>query len=164
MRSFSINFTKNALNFTKNSFICTKNDQNIHILYIQNIHILYIQNIHILSIHNIQIVYIQNIHILYIKNIHILYDFHLFLVKIHGHRGPMGPCALGPKRSKGSGPALGPPVAMYFHKKGMEITYKKKIYIYIYIIQEAYVSSQQTFFRNRTQENRRYYVFVVVIL
>ena len=34
----------------------------------------------------------------------VLYEISAFLVKIHGHRGPKGP-------------ALGPPVAMYFHKK-----------------------------------------------
>ncbi len=36
--------------------------------------------------------------------------------------GPMGPCALGPKAPKGSGPAPVAPVAMYFHKKGIDIT------------------------------------------
>ena len=36
------------------------------------------------------------------------------LTRAHGPK-------LGPKAPKGSGPALGPPVAMYFHKKGIEI-------------------------------------------
>jgi len=57
----------------------------------------------------------------------ILCDFYTFLVKIHGHRGPKRRArALGRLGSKlgpmGPGPALGPPVAMYFHKKGIEIT------------------------------------------
>ena len=37
--------------------------------------------------------------------------------------GPRGPCALAPKAPKGSGSALEPPAAMYFHKKGIEIRY-----------------------------------------
>ena len=65
----------------------------------------------------------------------IIYDFYTFLVKIHGHgghrrraragpgpgSGPGGPCALLPESGKGSSPAPVPPVAMYFHKKGIEI-------------------------------------------
>ena len=39
--------------------------------------------------------------------------------------GPGGPCALLPESGKGSSPAPVPPVAMYFHKKGIEITYNK---------------------------------------
>ena len=39
-----------------------------------------------------------------------------------GLPGPMGPCALVPKAPKGSGPAPVAPVAMYFHKKGIDIT------------------------------------------
>ena len=33
-----------------------------------------------------------------------------------------GSCALAAEAPKGSGSALEPPVAMYFHKKGIEIT------------------------------------------
>ena len=40
--------------------------------------------------------------------IYILFDFYTFLVKILGHRGPLGPGPLGPR-------AHGPPVAMYVH-------------------------------------------------
>ncbi len=36
---------------------------------------------------------------------------------------PLAHVKLGAKAPKGSGSALEPPVAMYFHKKGIEITY-----------------------------------------
>ena len=37
----------------------------------------------------------------------------------------LGSCALAAEAPKGSSPAPVPPVAMYFHKKGIEITYNK---------------------------------------
>ena len=65
--------------------------------------------------------------------------FHTFLVKIHGHRGGQGMLGMGRgKRTWAPGPGpgahvrlsltpclgpLGRPVAMYFHKKGMDISY-----------------------------------------
>ena len=63
-----------------------------------------------------------------------------------------GSCALAAEAPKGSGSALEPPVAMYFHKKGIVI-----IEILVSIFQGISFSSPKTYFQKKRPENKRRY-------